>query len=273
VNPNNDQHILDPTIIRDGDKLTLSFTRNLVVDGVPEILSNGDTPILYAYGDIGGGTKDTPKGFYHHDDKKVADLNFATGGVSIPVPIKVHATLMYLGWTVIIPTGVIVARFFREANLPAHWMKIHMGINLLGLALSVSGFIVALVKLWSTSEPLHLVIGMITMFLGMQQPINAFLRPHKPGKGETPTLIRRIWVVWHKWSGRVAVLLAITQCYIGFNIVKPGTKWVVGYSVSVGIFVLTFLYLEITSRMTPDPKKRAYQTVPEAAAPLRVAAQ
>jgi hypothetical protein len=50
---------------------------------------------------------------------------------------------------------------------------------------------------------------MLTMSLGLQQPMNGFLRAHKG------TPYRRAWELWHKGSGYMALFLAWPTLFMG----------------------------------------------------------
>jgi hypothetical protein len=63
----------------------------------------------------------------------------------------------------------------------------------------------------------HGVFGMVTMSLGLLQPINAILRPHFDPDSPKTTL-RIVWEYIHKGSGYAALLLAVVT--IGYGTVS-----------------------------------------------------
>jgi len=65
----------------------------------------------------------------------------------------------------------------------------------------------------------HAVIGCVVMSLGLLQPLNAFLRPHKEAGGDISPA-RRIWEVVHKGSGYVALFLAAVNIVLGTGILQ-----------------------------------------------------
>jgi len=123
-----------------------------------------------------------------------------------------HGSLMLTGWGLLLPTGVAVAHFGRHRD-PA-WFKFHRACQMLGLTLTIGGFIIAVTQFnvfqkgYPAKNTAHGTCGIIIMSLGILQPINAFFRPHKE-KGHEPTPGRVAWEIMHKGSGYFALLLTI----------------------------------------------------------------
>jgi hypothetical protein len=63
----------------------------------------------------------------------------------------------------------------------------------------------------------HGVLGMVTMSLGLLQPLNAILRPHFDPDSPKTTL-RTVWEYFHKGTGYAALLLAVVT--IGYGTVS-----------------------------------------------------
>jgi hypothetical protein len=63
----------------------------------------------------------------------------------------------------------------------------------------------------------HGVLGMVTMSLGLLQPLNAILRPHFDPDSAKTTL-RTAWEYFHKGTGYAALLLAVVT--IGYGTVS-----------------------------------------------------
>lgn len=170
----NNQNLTSTSIVIDHSNfITMTFTRPLEKIGVAPIILSG-TSIIWASGEKPR-TQDSP--LQMHTDRGKAIFNFEQGHI-IPEqdPWKqAHATLMGISFGILFPFGLVVARYF-EYNW---WFKVHRGVQITGAILSLCGFAIALIKLYSVSYPIHLVIGCIVMFLIISQMINAVLRPEK----------------------------------------------------------------------------------------------
>ena len=59
--------------------------------------------------------------------------------------IAAHGTLMMLGWGIMLPTGVISARFLKHRP-NALWFKMHRGLQISGLCIALIGWIIAMAR-------------------------------------------------------------------------------------------------------------------------------
>ena len=133
-----------------------------------------------------------------------------------------HGVLMLLGWGILLPAGVLIARFLKWKgpngrapfrNKPL-WLKLHIGMQILGLAFGIAGLALALVQFQPLGGSLggHGLMGLLVSFLGVLQPINGFIRPKK---GAILTPRRKKWEVIHKGLGWVALALAVPTLVTG----------------------------------------------------------
>lgn len=138
-------------------------------------------------------------------------------------PSLAHASLMIIGWGLFLPTGVSAAHFLKHRP-NALWFKMHRIIQVIGLIIAITGWIVALATfdVFSSKGPSfnHGALGMTVMVLGILQPINAFIRPHPPKEGESRPLKRLIWEIVHKCSGYLAILLALVTIIFGTFVIS-----------------------------------------------------
>ena len=123
-----------------------------------------------------------------------------------------HGVLMLLGWGVLLPAGVLIARYLKWKG--KIWIKLHIGMQILGLAFGIAGLALALVQFGPLGGSLggHGLMGLLVSVLGVLQPINGFLRPNK-GKIQTPR--RRAWEAVHKGLGWLALALAVPTLVTG----------------------------------------------------------
>ncbi len=143
-----------------------------------------------------------------------------------------HARLMVLGWGVLIPLGVLAARFFKimpgqswpERVDNQAWWVAHRVLQYLGVALSA-------VALWlifgEARGGLHRLLGWSALALMLVQVLGGLLRGTKGGPTElapdgTPrgdhydmTRRRLIFEYCHKYLGYVALLVAMAAILTG----------------------------------------------------------
>ena len=192
------QDITATSISQANGQTIVQFTRKLdSSDSNDHDIGDGDVSVAYAYG--------SGNSFgYHGGSRGVVSINFKTGASATvgDKPIKVaHGILMYIAWGVLIPTGVMIARFGRHVppnTGPAQWwFTRHRAIQSFGVLVGIAGAVLAVIMVnegGSRGEvSLHGILGYIVTGLGVLQPVNAILRPH-PGPGAA----RKCWSAFHK---------------------------------------------------------------------------
>jgi len=142
--------------------------------------------------------------------------------------IVLHGTLMLLSWGLMLPSGVIAARFLRHrkgspGSVPL-WFRMHKILQPTGLVVAIIGWAIALTRFnvleaGAGKALVHASLGMVTMILGIMQPLNAFFRPHKQA-GKPVTTMRRAWEILHKGSGYLAVFLGLVTVGLGTVLAK-----------------------------------------------------
>jgi hypothetical protein len=181
----------------------------------------------------------------------------AGSGLKVRSGFVAHAVMMILGWGLLLPSGVISARFFKKRKVPGSaiaeqgggsgfmqrpdcWFQMHRAMQVSGLILTLIGTIAIVATvgdaygseghLWSRERDSdtypslfndphgHGVMGLVIMCMGVQQPVLAIFRPHPTKAGEQPTWVRPAWEWCHKGMGYLAILLAVCQIYGGFGV-------------------------------------------------------
>ena len=205
---------------------TVEFTRALAANGATiTILEPPATNyFLLAHLPQGAGPS------YHGADGRFSASVDLSGSAGKVAPISElnyhrldHAILMTVGWGVLLPMGVILARY-AKAHHPL-WFHLHRICNTLGLVLTLAGFILALTQFGQIdSYPtkfIHACLGCTVMSIGLCQPLNAFIRPHPKADGPQP-LKRVIWEATHKNLGRVALILSVITNFLGGYLFSEG---------------------------------------------------
>lgn len=199
-----------------------------------------------------------------------ADSNQTIGIITDPssgrTPLQrqqvVHGCLMLIGWGFLLPSGALFARFFKHRP-DGLWFKIHRFCEIAGLLFAIIGWIVALRNFQvfadkGYSNYRHGILGMVTMCLGLLQPINAVFRPAAPKEGQERSKSRLIWEIVHKSLGYMALILAIATISLGTTIlpsVDDQKKFQIAYGVGAG-GVFLFLIVALNYDKSSFPKSR-----------------
>ena len=108
-----------------------------------------------------------------------------------------------------------------QGSARATWYRLHRACQLTGVVGMLGGFVAIAVHKGPAQfvgfgvSLAHMYTGIVVIALGLQQPIFALLRPHKPDAGEEPSALRAAWEVAHKYLGWLALLGGVTNCALG----------------------------------------------------------
>jgi hypothetical protein len=153
-----------------------------------------------------------------------------------------HARIMVLAWAILLPLGVIAARYYKVAkrqNWPVEvdnraWWHMHLFLQYSGVALMLIGVALA----WkegpraTTAATWHVYLGWCVIVLGLMQVIGGLLRGSKGGptdaqmRGDhydmTPRRLK--FEALHKTCGWTAVLAAIATVCLGL-VAADAPRW------------------------------------------------
>lgn len=172
-----------------------------------------------------------------------------------------HASLILVSWGYLLPLGAATARFFKHRP-GGIWFSIHKACQIIGLFLATIGWLIALVNFSALSDVgydtyRHAVCGMVTMILGLLQPLNAIVRPHAPNDGETKSKTRFYWEIAHKGSGYVALLLSAVTIILGTTVLpeeEDQTSFQIAYGVGIGVLFLIVALMRCDGKYTENTK-------------------
>jgi hypothetical protein len=217
---------------------------------------------------------------YHETDRGVFILQ---GDAIVEKPnasIWAHMIFMVFSWGLLLPFGVIFARYNRT---PPEWLKsrglnwfhVHRGAQSTGWLLQLCGFISAVVYIGKTGGihfggpfNYHMIIGLLVVIFGTLQPLNAYFRPHAHETVDPDILCgcddpRLRWQWIHKGSGYGAVFFGAINVVLGVHVAHqkfPGggglpTAAAVLAVLFLGPLVLYYLFKEATGgKVDPRPK-------------------
>ncbi|CAA6667734.1 unnamed protein product [Spirodela intermedia] len=155
---------------------------------------------------------------------------------------RAHGVLTLIGWGVLLPIGMAVARYCKHWD-PA-WFYAHIFLQgggfVLGLAGVITGF--RLEDKVSDDVDTHKAIGIFILVSGSLQVVALLVRPKKTAK------VRKYWNWYHHYLGRIAVAFAAGNIFYGLSLADEKSSWTIGYAVFLGLWFLLSLILEIRTR-------------------------
>lgn len=182
---------------------------------------------------------------------------------SLRVKHLAHGSMMLIGWGFLLPAGIIIARFFKHRP-NGLWFKIHRACQVTGLLFATVGWIIALTSFSVFGDKglnnyRHGIMGMVTMIMGLLQPLNAFFRPHNPEEGETKSSRRLVWEIYHKGAGWATVLLAIGTVVLGTTILpnsNDSKAFLFAYIGCLSILLIGFVLIKRDQRVFQSESRR-----------------
>ena len=255
------QDLSDTALIVSETETRLRFRRALNTGDPSDYAINvqGLNSVVWAYG------KDMV--FAYHVARGLVNLDFGSGQTMQPSRLAhgLHGVMMVLGWGVLLPCGVLLARFFKvthSQNFPHEldnpfWWNGHRLTQYSGIVLVTFSALIA--YLMVTGEHLatrHAQLGTVLLVLGWFQVINAWLRGSKGGPTDSTmrgdhydmTRRRRVFEVVHKLFGYCSLLLSVPVTLLGLDLTGAGTVWYLMYGVMIAGLVLLFILFHYQGR-------------------------
>ncbi|KAM6580500.1 hypothetical protein CsatA_004274 [Cannabis sativa] len=157
----------------------------------------------------------------------------------------VHGILNMVGWGILLPVGVIVARYFRKFPVRwNHWFGVHLGCQIVGYILGTTGWGIGL-WLGRASRhytfKTHRLLGIFIFTFTTLQMLALRLRP-KPHDD-----YRKYWDMYHHFLGYALLAVISVNMFQGIAILKPNTTWKWAYIAILAALGVATLTLEIVT--------------------------
>ncbi|BBN17540.1 hypothetical protein MPTK1_7g15400 [Marchantia polymorpha subsp. ruderalis] len=209
---------------------------------------------LYAFGMVGDiPTRDV---LLQHEQDSTATFDYATGTAVVtsggdPASLRRnHGVLNIFGWGILLPVGAIIARYCRQWD-PA-WYYLHVGLQISGFVLIIASLVMGVQladQLVDSNIGTHRALGIFVFVLATMQVSAVLVRPKKDAK------IRRYWNFYHHWAGRLALVVAAVNIFVGIDVASGGRKWKASYGLVLVIELVLLLVLEALSWMNRMAQK------------------
>ena len=167
-----------------------------------------------------GGSHGHDHGHGDEGSNEAEDGGSSHAGGDVPKnAVLVHAIMVTTAWGLLIPNGIIMAilkKTTKDKKTADFYYQVHRSVQVLGLALTVAGFIVIYGGVSDSHgahfHGFHTLIGALVLLLVLFQPVNAIMRPAEDHKN------RAKWNNVHKKSGYLVGFLGFGNLFVGaFN--------------------------------------------------------
>ncbi len=182
-------------------------------------------------------------------------------------PFLLHAVIMLFAWLVLVPIGILSARFFKvlpQQNWPREldnqvWWRLHRVTQYSGVVLMLVAAYLAVSESGGFELSIHGILGAAAILLACAQVMSGWLRGSKGGPtdpkadpGEPAswrgdhydmTARRLSFEAWHKCGGYLAVAIAFAAIATGMLIMGlPETSFLFVVGVALFFWLLFVLF-------------------------------
>jgi len=226
---------------------TIKFRRLLnTADSFDSPITNEMTKVVFAF------NSDTAT-FLQHDeaDAGLIKINFFTGKIDTVVTLAdrlqlAHSATMSVGWLFFVTAGIFLARFGHHFEW---WFGVHVILMLIGMLLSLAGFIMALIFVeddFVQTDKLilaHSWIGLFVVIGGLLQPVIGFIADLKwnPNRTRVPIWPDKI----HWYIGRYAYAGALLNMFLGMLYLGVNLAYYILFAIWLLVVVVTYHFLEL----------------------------
>lgn len=256
ITPDSRQDVSDALIAFDGAHTVLRFARALDTGDAEDFaIAPGQTSsVVWAVGNAPGFSGHFARGVLQMDWKTSASFAWSA-------KIIFHVCLMLLAWGLLVPLGIVIARYFKVLpgqDFPRElddqfWWNWHRILQYGGMLAAVAALIPVLRAHRDGINDWHSAVGFAALGLGWLQVLSGVLRGSKGGPVDDDgrpnplekirgdhyhmTLRRRIFEFVHKTGGYLAVLAGCAAVALG--LVAVGAHWVAWLAFACWLGALT----------------------------------
>ncbi|KAG7017029.1 Cytochrome b561 and DOMON domain-containing protein, partial [Cucurbita argyrosperma subsp. argyrosperma] len=193
---------VSPVVVVRGDLIYIAFQLQFAT-------SVADQYILLA---IGSGNPLENGLLPKHINKTTTLIELSSGKKTAPnVQRRYHGLTAIIGWGIITPSGLMIARYFR--HIKPIWYYLHSSVQFVGFFVGIISISIGrnLYEKTDFPNPTHRFVGYTAFFLAGLEVCQFIGRPSLDSKR------RPYWNFAHYWVGRAAMVIAVSNICIGFH--------------------------------------------------------
>ncbi|KAH9749621.1 cytochrome b561 and DOMON domain-containing protein [Citrus sinensis] len=154
-----------------------------------------------------------------------------------------HGILNIIGWGILLPIGVIIARYLRRFPIEYdEWHPLHMLCQISGYILGTVGWGIGL-WLGNSSKhytlKTHRILGILVFAFATIQILTSFLQPRRENE------CSKWWEIFHQSMGYTVVALSIANIFQGIIHQSHAEKWKWLYVAILALLAFLAAALEI----------------------------
>ncbi|EGC40224.1 hypothetical protein DICPUDRAFT_91073 [Dictyostelium purpureum] len=229
----------------------VKFTRKLVTDdiiGDRDLTINNPTYLIWARGvPVQSNLR------YHHENRgeltlTLGKVNGGTIGTSKKDYISWHIGLMLAAFLVLMPFGILVARYFKQYH---YWFPIHYILLGTAFCFVAVGFVIAFMMSQRkfSKGVLHAWFGLFTVIF-MVFSVTLGIVSHYMWD-ETRKKVPIFPDIVHHWISRLTFLLGLVSIWTGFHTYGASKVYSIILGFVVTLFVSLVVFLEIYKKKYP----------------------
>ncbi|KAJ8560739.1 hypothetical protein K7X08_022599 [Anisodus acutangulus] len=190
------------------------------------------------------------KNLQSYDGTEIIDLQTGTA-ISIRAARRhqariAHGILNIIGWGVILPIGVIIARYFKKGpiqwNEHEQWKNAHATCQTCGYIIGATGWALGIwlgTRSKYYSFPQHGAFGISIFTFATLQTLALRLKP------QTNDELNTYWSIYHLSLGYALLTVICVNIFKGIRIMQEEEKWRPAYIAVIASFAFIFLVFEI----------------------------
>ncbi|KAK4733248.1 hypothetical protein R3W88_007509 [Solanum pinnatisectum] len=161
----------------------------------------------------------------------------------------VHGIVNIFGWGILLPIGVIIARYYKRHPLECEeWYSLHVLSKIAGFILGTIGWGLGMSMIKNSPKDQHTmmsthgIIGTIIFTFTTIQVLAICLQP------DEENVYRKYWVIYHNILGYALLILTIVNIFQGIEKEESSHRWKWSYVVIVSVLGLIALVFELLPR-------------------------
>eukprot|EP00397_Hematodinium_sp_SG-2012_P041894 GEMP01046243.1.p1 GENE.GEMP01046243.1~~GEMP01046243.1.p1 ORF type:complete len:367 (+),score=71.61 GEMP01046243.1:517-1617(+) len=195
---------------------------------------------------------------YHVGNRSPDTIDFVNARSLDPITSSMallitHVVFMMTAYLALYPIAVIIAVYAAPGfSAGAKFFLGHRVVMIAAVVFTICGLVAVLIHTGGVVREPHGIVGLITVVLCLQQPINAHFRVKKDHKN------RRFWEYLHKGTGRLALLMGFVTCILGgvlFNERHDNVAPLVIILILLIVSLLLWIALRVRQALAAKAKK------------------
>ncbi|XP_023534438.1 cytochrome b561 and DOMON domain-containing protein At3g61750-like [Cucurbita pepo subsp. pepo] len=178
-----------------------------------------------------------------HVNSTTTHIEFSTGRVARqpmnPSDLRrYHGMAAVIGWGILTPAGLLIARYFRHVE--PSWYYFHSSTQFIGFFIGIISISLGRNLYQRTNATFlgHKFLGYTVFFLAGLEVCQFMGRPSRE------SIRRQYWNFVHYWVGRTAMVLGVSNVFVGFHGVNADKGLKICFFVAFVTLLIALIFFE-----------------------------